>query len=70
MTAPVPDTCLAPRCPHPSRVDGVCQACGDCEHDVILNGACLACGSRDIDGEARSPRQDLLTPASLVRSKK
>jgi hypothetical protein len=32
-------------CSHPTRVDGVCTACGDCIHDVILNGACLACGA-------------------------
>lgn len=57
-------------CAHPTRHDGVCTACGDCEHDVILNGACLACGRTDLDGRARSPRQDLLPPASLVRSKK
>lgn len=57
-------------CPHVERVDGVCVACGDCEHDVILNGACLACGSTTIDGKARSPRPELLDPASLVRRKK
>ena len=59
-----------PPCDHAARRDGICLVCGDCEHDVILNGACLACGSRDLDGNARSPRQDLVAPGALVRRKK
>ena len=61
----------AAACTHPTRTDGVCDACGHCEHDVILNGACFYCGSRDIDGVAISPKKPpAVIPADqLVRKK-
>ena len=49
-------------CPHETRTNGVCDACGDCIHDVILNGACYYCGTTDIDPHAISPKK----PASVI----
>jgi len=56
-------------CEHTRDDRGVCTLCGDCAHDVILNGACLYCGATDIDPVARSPRQDLIPPDRLRRSR-
>jgi hypothetical protein len=58
-------------CPHTTRENSVCTACGHCEHDLILNGACFYCGTTDIDGVAISPKKPapLIAPDSLVRKK-
>ena len=56
-------------CPHPHRVEGVCETCGHCIHDVILNGACLYCGTTDLDPVALSPKKTeaLIAPGRLTR---
>lgn len=58
-------------CPHETRVEGVCSACGDCAHEVILNGACFLCGTTDLDPIAMSPKKPaaLIPPESLARKK-
>ena len=57
-------------CPHTTRENNVCVACGQCDHELILNGACYWCGSTDIDGVAISPKKPTLVPAAtLVRRK-
>jgi hypothetical protein len=60
-----------PACTHPTRANGVCDACGDCIHDVILNGACFYCGTTDIDPHAISPKKlpDVIAPDRLIRKK-
>jgi hypothetical protein len=67
LAFPVPPGAGDPTCTHAARLEGVCLSCGHCEHDVILNGACLTCGSDDIDGHARSPRQDIIPLDRLRR---
>ena len=58
-------------CPHETRVEGKCTACGDCAHEVILNGACFVCGTTDLDPIALSPKKppSLIPPESLARKK-
>jgi hypothetical protein len=60
-----------PACPHPSRTEGVCDACGHCEHEVVLNGACFFCGTTDLDPVAMSPKKPpaLIAPERLARKK-
>ncbi len=54
-------------CSHPTRTDGRCDRCGQCEHDVILNGACLACGTTDLDPVALANKPALIPPNVLTR---
>ncbi len=60
-------------CPHTTRENSVCVACGHCDHELILNAACYYCGTTDIDPVAISPKQPAQAPvipaASLVRKK-
>jgi hypothetical protein len=60
-----------PRCAHPTRTEGVCDACGHCEHEVILNLACLYCGTTELDPLALSPKKPptVIPPERLVRKK-
>ena len=60
-----------PSCPHLTRTEGVCDACGHCTHEVVLNAACLYCGTTDLDPVAMSPKKspDVIAPDRLVRKK-
>lgn len=61
-----------PACPHPSRTEGVCDACGHCDHEVVLNGACFFCGTTDLDPIAMSPKKlpELIAADRLARGKR
>ena len=56
-------------CPHTTRVEGKCTACGDCLHEVILNGACLACGTTELEMRQRPTTAGLIEPDRLIRKK-
>ena len=58
-------------CPHTTRENNVCVACGQCDHELILNAACYYCGTTDIDPVAISNKKvaPLVPAATLVRRK-